>query len=358
MLYAAAFPRQKKALWHKALCGPARDFRGEERALQPTASCGTCPEAGGAPSKRGQTRRGTKSPAFTIRLCGRGRAVRGRTWSRTQRRAGRPVRRWGDRAPRSFRRRHRARLSTGRRATAPTPPPEPRTLRGSPRRDGRARALRPHCVAGAAWPSARGAPRAGSGAARAGRGGGRGERLFIAPEAPPARAAFFRGSLACVLRRADGRGFHAEPVQGAASALRGGQERAVAASGDSPKDARVESPSAVTFHRAEVSGGHLVSGCPLVSGTLFISALFSATRRRRTEPGSVPVWRYGQTSVGSGRSRAIPTGRWNPRDSSFPGAGSSCLGHAASTQKTPHRDCRGSRRERRLAPPRRRRGGE
>lgn len=196
---------------------------------------------------------------------------------------------------------------TGRRATAPTPPPEPRTLRGSPRRDGRARALRPHCVAGAAWPSARGAPRAGSGAARAGRGGGRGERLFIAREAPPARAALFRGSLACVLRRADGRGFHAEPVRGAASALRGGQERAVAASGDSPKDARVESPSAVTFHRAEVSGGHLVSGCPLVSGTLCLSVPCSPLReggaRSRGLSPSGAMGRPPSGAGGGGRSR-------------------------------------------------------
>lgn len=235
MVYTAAFPRQKKAAWHKAVRGSARrqDFRGEEPALQPTASGAAGPARRRAVPRASGTRpeeEPSRPPLHSFSAAEGapsaaepGAADGGEPAPQQVPRRSRP---WGDRAPRSFRpgHRHRARRNTGLLATAPLPPPEPRTLRGSPRRDDRARALRPHCVAGAVWPGARGAPRAGSGAARAGRGGGRVERLLIAREAPPAWGVFCRGSSACVLRRAEGQGLRAEPVQGAADACGEGRK--------------------------------------------------------------------------------------------------------------------------------------
>lgn len=85
----------------RCVARPARrqDFRREEPALR--------------------LRRGTKSPAFTLRLCDRGsvKAEHGAADSGelAVRQVPRCTRRWGDRAPRSFWRRHRrrARLSAG-----------------------------------------------------------------------------------------------------------------------------------------------------------------------------------------------------------------------------------------------------
>lgn len=163
----AAAPRQRRWRLRAALRAPAGRGPCPERAL----ASGTGRES--AP------RTGTAAPAVPLRPCGKASAVRGkRPGPRTaaRRRSGELPAAAGQGRPRG---RHPgpgtggARGCRGRAGTPRCRPARCRALRGNPRRGGggggRARALRPHCVVAAAWPSARGAPR--RGALAAGRGG-------------------------------------------------------------------------------------------------------------------------------------------------------------------------------------------
>lgn len=317
---------------------------------------GMRPEAGGAPSES-KVPRGTKSPAVTLSLCGRGSAVRGRTWSRRRRRAdlpaspalhltmGRPCA--ADlqaRSPASGPPKHRAADDSSNPA-----PGAPHTAgKPSPRwpRTRTAAALRRRCCL---------ARRQGSPARRQrGCPGGAGRR--------PRRAIIYSAGgspgLGSVVTRHACRGFHAQPVQGAASALREGQKRVVAVSGDNPKAARAESRALSLF--IALKSVRPRSTCGSVYQCLVLRYVKEAT-----EPGSVPVWRYGQASatlVGSGRSRAIPADHWNPGDCLFRERAAPVLGALPAPRKLHIEVAAGAApltiSRRHLAPPRRRRRGE
>lgn len=145
---------------------------------------------------------------------------------------------------------HTAPQGSDRARRSPPLPAPPRALRGSPRRrGGRARALRPHCVAGTSWPGARGAPRR-----QRGRPGGAGRRpprapIYSAGGSPPARGVL--GSAPCCACRL-GRGsrpLRAQPPVPCGAGAReepalaggGGGRREGAAPRDDPPVARAGS---------------------------------------------------------------------------------------------------------------------